>query len=175
MGINISIKLGTSPEGRVRITDPGEWAGRRRAVHWFLVPPTRWVQCGNPHECQTWWCTSRWTPCLPERSSTTQQCVLLSEMMTFMRCFPRTSSDRPVGSTQRSGACTGRRAAGHVSRPGRSWRTRRRAGPVWPGRSAPEGPSGSGYPERKSTEWLLLETRTLRRSWGRRFRVSNVQ
>ncbi len=73
------------------------------------------------------------------------------------------SSDRPVGSTQRSGACTGRRAAGHVSRPGRSWRTRRRAGPAWPGHSAPEGPSGSGYPDRKSTERLLPETRTLRK------------
>lgn len=147
MDINMSIKPGTSLQGRFRNTDPGEWAGRRRAVRWFPVLPTRWVQCGNSHECQTWWCTSRWTPYLPERVSTTQQSVLLSETMTFMT-FPEASSDRPVGSKQRSGACTGHRAAEHVFRPGRSWRTRRRAGQARLERSAPEGPSGSGYPRR---------------------------
>lgn len=158
MGITMSIKQVTSPQGRFRITNPGEWAGRKHAVRWFLVLPTRWVQCGNSHECQTWWCTSRWTPCLPERSMKTQQSVLLSETMTFMMQFPETSSDRPVGSTQRSGACTGHRAAEHVFRPGKSWRTRRRAGPARLEHSSPEGPSGSGYPKRKITERLLPET-----------------
>ena len=76
----------------------GGWAGRRRAGHWSLAPPTQWGPSGSSHGCRTWWCTSHWTPCHPGTGPETQPsiCKSYSSQTIPKTCLGRTRRACPA-------------------------------------------------------------------------------
>lgn len=118
------------------------WAGRRHAVHWFLVLPTQLALCGSLHALPDSWRTFRLTPCHP-----VDKHVLFSScQMVWKRNWRTWTCTWPVGSMRQTGACTGHRAAERGSQHGRSWCTRSPAAPAEQGHSCPGEQFGSGCP-----------------------------